>query len=389
VGLELGSWIGRPDWSRISTSHIERANLNVCTHLRRLTRLKNVFIKKLGNHKAAITLHIAFYNFCRVHQTLGATPAMKAGLRDDLGRLRTFLVPKVGILLLIFLSSECSATTAVIVVTPKLIVGGSDRMLQMEEGAARHTSRVVTTKIFLVGGRFIVGAVGIEYFHTTKPAGTYEFPEWIKGIESQVSFTTSVFDLVGIIEKESTIAFTKTVPIEQLMKSGAIKHTERFDKSLVHYVVAGFENGIATLIEIDYKLDWKGRHLIGPKRTIRSPRPDIRKSDNGLHVFGKACEVGQLTKPNSFVRKRLDVSTLATIGRINSGNETSVNVITFAIRALIGVEAEVYPTKVGMGETIVSLPLVGPGTMANYPAFVLPKTAIPKQRIAEKDCGEM
>jgi IS1 family transposase/transposase-like protein len=75
--------IGRPDWSRISTSHIERANLSVRMHLRRLTRLTNAFSKSLDNHKAAITLYVAFYNFCRGHQThKGASPAMAAGLAD-------------------------------------------------------------------------------------------------------------------------------------------------------------------------------------------------------------------------------------------------------------------------------------------------------------------
>jgi IS1 family transposase len=74
--------IGRPDYSRISTSHVERANLSVRMHLRRLTRLTNAFSKKLENLKDAVTLYVAFYNFCRVHQTLKATPAMAAGLSD-------------------------------------------------------------------------------------------------------------------------------------------------------------------------------------------------------------------------------------------------------------------------------------------------------------------
>ncbi len=74
--------IGRPDFSRISTSHVERANLSVRMHLRRLTRLTNAFSKKLENLEAAVTLYVAFYNFCRVHQTVKATPAMAAGLTD-------------------------------------------------------------------------------------------------------------------------------------------------------------------------------------------------------------------------------------------------------------------------------------------------------------------
>lgn len=74
--------IGRPDFSRISTSHVERTNLSVRMHLRRFTRLTNAFSKKLDNLKAAVTLYVAFYNFCRVHQTVKATPAMAAGITD-------------------------------------------------------------------------------------------------------------------------------------------------------------------------------------------------------------------------------------------------------------------------------------------------------------------
>ncbi len=84
--------IGRPDVRHISTSHIERANLSVRMHLRRLTRLTNAFSKKLSNLQAAVTLYVAFYNFCRGHQThKGATPAMAAGLTDHVWSIAELL----------------------------------------------------------------------------------------------------------------------------------------------------------------------------------------------------------------------------------------------------------------------------------------------------------
>ena len=73
---------GDPDFKRISTSHIERANLTVRMHLRRFTRLTNGFSKKLENLQAAVSVFMCWYNFCRVHQTLRVTPAMEAGLTD-------------------------------------------------------------------------------------------------------------------------------------------------------------------------------------------------------------------------------------------------------------------------------------------------------------------
>ena len=50
--------------------------------IRRFTRLTNAFSKKVENHAASVVLWFAYYNFCRVHQTLRVTPAMEAGISD-------------------------------------------------------------------------------------------------------------------------------------------------------------------------------------------------------------------------------------------------------------------------------------------------------------------
>ncbi|WP_438043279.1 IS1 family transposase [Sorangium sp. So ce128] len=73
---------GVPDMKRASTSHVERQNLTIRMHIRRFTRLCNGFSKRLPHHKAAVALHMAFYNFCRPHEALRVTPAMEAGLTD-------------------------------------------------------------------------------------------------------------------------------------------------------------------------------------------------------------------------------------------------------------------------------------------------------------------
>jgi hypothetical protein len=44
--------------------------------------LTNGFSKKFENHCHALALYFVFYNFCRVHKTLGATPAMASGMID-------------------------------------------------------------------------------------------------------------------------------------------------------------------------------------------------------------------------------------------------------------------------------------------------------------------
>lgn len=83
--------IGDPDFSRISTSHIERANLTLRMHMRRFTRLTNGFSKSIVNLRAAVAVFMTWYNFCRVHQTLRVTPAMEAGLTDHVWSIRELL----------------------------------------------------------------------------------------------------------------------------------------------------------------------------------------------------------------------------------------------------------------------------------------------------------
>ena len=74
--------MGNPDPALINTSYAERQNLTMRMSMRRFTRLTNAFSKKFENHCHALALYFVFYNFCRVHKTLGATPAMAAGLVD-------------------------------------------------------------------------------------------------------------------------------------------------------------------------------------------------------------------------------------------------------------------------------------------------------------------
>ncbi len=77
--------------SEICTSHVERVNLTLRMSQRRWTRLTNAFSKKLENLEAAAGLFFAHYNFCRVHGSLGMTPAMAHGLVSRRWRIDSLL----------------------------------------------------------------------------------------------------------------------------------------------------------------------------------------------------------------------------------------------------------------------------------------------------------
>ena len=63
------------DDAHINTSYVERHNLTMRMHMRRLTRPTNAFSKQLVYLAHAVALDTVEYNFVRRHQTLGAAPA--------------------------------------------------------------------------------------------------------------------------------------------------------------------------------------------------------------------------------------------------------------------------------------------------------------------------
>lgn len=91
IGCEKRTIFGNPDLKRGSTSHAERQNLTVRMAMRRMTRLTNAFSKKWLNLRWAYSLQFAFYNFCRIHQSLRITPAMKQGITDHIWTIQELI----------------------------------------------------------------------------------------------------------------------------------------------------------------------------------------------------------------------------------------------------------------------------------------------------------
>jgi len=62
--------IGKPHADKICTSRVEQQNLSIRTGTRRLTAINERGQQEMENLKAAYALWFAFYNFCRLHQTV-------------------------------------------------------------------------------------------------------------------------------------------------------------------------------------------------------------------------------------------------------------------------------------------------------------------------------
>jgi IS1 family transposase len=83
TGVKIRIQAGAPRRDRINTSYVERSNLTVRHFNKRFARLGLGYSRKLCNHRYAIALFAAAYNFCKVHNTLGCTPAVGIKLTSE------------------------------------------------------------------------------------------------------------------------------------------------------------------------------------------------------------------------------------------------------------------------------------------------------------------
>jgi IS1 family transposase len=97
IGARRTPRIGDPDRKMICTSHVERTNLSVRLFNRRFIRLTLGYSKKLENHKHAVALMVAHFNFCRKHSAHSMTPAMAAGITDHAWTVEELMVAQTGI----------------------------------------------------------------------------------------------------------------------------------------------------------------------------------------------------------------------------------------------------------------------------------------------------
>jgi IS1 family transposase len=80
---------GVPDLDEASTSFIQRTNLSVRTCLRRFVRRGTGHSKTVRHHAAMVAIFVAWFNFCRIHETLRCTRQCRRGSRITCGASRS------------------------------------------------------------------------------------------------------------------------------------------------------------------------------------------------------------------------------------------------------------------------------------------------------------
>ena len=98
IGTKRSAVLGKPDMGRTCTSHSERMNGSIRNFVKRMGRLTYCFSKRWDNHRAALGLFFAHYNYCRAHRSLkGQTPAMAHGLTTEVWSVQDLIRAVCGV----------------------------------------------------------------------------------------------------------------------------------------------------------------------------------------------------------------------------------------------------------------------------------------------------
>jgi hypothetical protein len=77
---------GNRDPKYVSTSFVERQNLNIKMGNRRMTRLTNALSEKADNHAHMMAIYFMRHNLVRIHQTLKITLQWRLASRPNFGK---------------------------------------------------------------------------------------------------------------------------------------------------------------------------------------------------------------------------------------------------------------------------------------------------------------
>jgi hypothetical protein len=259
--------------------------------------------------------------------------------------------------------------------TPDRIVAGIDRQIMRVGPQGQPAGHGTATKIALLKGRFIVACIGLESLQGIRPTGetfmAYDFTNWIKTIETQITSETTTSALSEIVGKEGRKVLTDTLPVTNWMKTGLLKETDFTRGTIIQFNVVGFDGGVNTLVQIRYRLDWDYDSVIGP---LLDAHPLSKAFNSGVYCDGVSFAISEYQNAKSYAYKRMNVLAPVAFSKLMTNRNVDQNESIRAARALVAIETEVEPNAVGAGAIIIVLPRDGKGLITEYPDSLSPSS---------------
>ena len=191
----------------------------------------------------------------------------------------------------------------------------------------------------------------------------YDFPQWIKRIDSQISRKTSVHGLAAVIKDKMSETFAF---LPQVIASGAFDKDDACNGPLlIEYVVAGFEGAVPVLLSVYLEADWE-------KKTVGTPQLLSLCESAPTRCIGvggatEAVKAYRDIKSDAFMHLRDDYLPKE-LSAYASNIPLTLNQATTIVGCFLEMEVNAEPKAVGFPLTIITIPK---GGMAGMTATVL------------------
>jgi hypothetical protein len=270
-----------------------------------------------------------------------------AGIGEEMKRATTRIFTS---LLVLCLAVPARATIILFIYSPQGIAIGAD--------SKKHNPATGTPgqalKLVVLQNRVAVASMELMDFHLDdRLAGLvhpfdYEFQSWISNIGKTLPPNIRVSQLAGIVADKSKSMLGE---FNSLMASGRVRREDFPMGILLRFFVAGFENNLVRIYEIDYPIDWEAWRINGPVAKLLADSIWGYVVPSGLtttsEVFkgsGKLFDEAAALYPVG-IRKLVDDKKALTISEAVG-----------AIGALMRIEAKYVPQAVGPPYTLVIIP---------------------------------
>jgi len=235
-------------------------------------------------------------------------------------------------------------TTVVVFITTGGIVISSDSKAVLRTPDFAVAGEEDRAKFVILKKRIVVGTVGLGSIKNA--SFQYDFLAWMDRLDRDLPTDVSVDDVVSVIEKESPAAFATFYAYA--FKNGAIKRNfaDEACQMVVHFVVAGYQNGAPRIYEVKFDIDWNSQTFIGPNKFLLYS--DVPKPSDYLTLaFGIHEAITDPFNRESYAHQKARTLCPNAIAELDARKYPSFNETIALSRALIQVEESTNPNVVG------------------------------------------
>jgi hypothetical protein len=253
--------------------------------------------------------------------------------------------------LLCFDTLTAYSTTEIVIVTSEGIIFGSDAkgVTHLRDRTPIGSEMTTRKAELVVNNRFLIASAGAAR------GPNYDFFSWVNEISHNLPKDISLKDFVSVVERESATIFT-----DEVLRTGQLTRPPlEFCKNFIEYLIAGYQDDHPWVYTVRFEIDWESKRFIGPLTNILH-RPQENTRDFGFHVLGAETAISEIENRNSYAYKKASTLAPEALTKLLSNSDMTECQAAGLIRALIKVEEEVSPSKVGGIGEFFFIPVSGP-----------------------------